>query len=228
MNDASRAQGGLICVGVAILAALFLTGLLHQSYWALAIPVAIAVCFVLGLVFWVGYTIATIQVEPEVTPQLRERSAGPGQRLIPRHSRCESPCSAIAATCSVGARESMRPTWPRPGGAQGHEVHVIAGPPLPELSARDPAPRDPQLQRLRRRPPGVGAPRGSLLPARAPLPLGARGLAHRRLSGDADLLAATPAALEAAPADATASTSSSTTSVSPGACWGFAPRARRW
>ena len=31
---------------------------------ALAIPVAILVFFVLGLSFWVGYTIATIQVEP--------------------------------------------------------------------------------------------------------------------------------------------------------------------
>jgi hypothetical protein len=64
MTDSSRAQGGLICVAVVILAAWFLLGLLQQSYWALAIPVAIAVAFVLGLSFWVGYTIATIQVEP--------------------------------------------------------------------------------------------------------------------------------------------------------------------
>lgn len=65
MNDSSRAQGGLICIGVAIVAAWFLLGLLQGSYWALALPVAILVFFVLGLVFWVGYTIATIQVEPE-------------------------------------------------------------------------------------------------------------------------------------------------------------------
>ena len=68
MNDSSRTQGGLICVGVVILAALFLLGLLQQSYWALAVPVAVLVSFVLGLVFWVGYTIATIQVEPEHEP----------------------------------------------------------------------------------------------------------------------------------------------------------------
>jgi hypothetical protein len=70
MNDSSRTQGGLICVGVVVLAAWFLLGLLQGSYWALAIPVAILVCFVLGLTFWVGYTIATIQVEPyeEVEP----------------------------------------------------------------------------------------------------------------------------------------------------------------
>jgi len=65
MNDSSRTQGGLICVGVVILAALFLLGLLQQSYWALAVPVAVLVSFVLGLTFWVGYTIATIRVEPE-------------------------------------------------------------------------------------------------------------------------------------------------------------------
>jgi len=64
MNDSSRAQGGLICVAVAVLAACFVLGLLQQSYWALAIPVAVLVFFVLGLSFWVGYTIATIQVEP--------------------------------------------------------------------------------------------------------------------------------------------------------------------
>ncbi len=64
MPDSSRTQGGLICVGVAIVAALFVLGLLQESYWALAIPVAVLVFFVLGLTFWVGYTIATIQVEP--------------------------------------------------------------------------------------------------------------------------------------------------------------------
>ena len=64
MSDSSRTQGGLICVGVVILAAWFLLGLLQKSYWAVAIPVAIVVFFGLGLSFWVGYTIATIQVEP--------------------------------------------------------------------------------------------------------------------------------------------------------------------
>jgi hypothetical protein len=64
MNDSSRTQGGLICVGVVILAAWFVRGLLQESYWAIAIPVAIVVFFGLGLSFWVGYTIATIQVEP--------------------------------------------------------------------------------------------------------------------------------------------------------------------
>ena len=64
MTDSSRMQGGLICVAVVILGAWFLLGLLQGSYWALAIPVAVVVFFALGLCFWVGYTIATIEVEP--------------------------------------------------------------------------------------------------------------------------------------------------------------------
>jgi hypothetical protein len=63
VNDASRTQGGLICVSVVVVGALFLLGLLQKSYWALAIPVAALVLFALGLTFWVGYTIATIQVD---------------------------------------------------------------------------------------------------------------------------------------------------------------------
>ena len=67
MTDDSRAQGGLICVGVVILGALFLAGLLAESYWAIALPVAAVVGLVLGLAFWVGWTIATVRVEPEAT-----------------------------------------------------------------------------------------------------------------------------------------------------------------
>lgn len=68
MTDSSRAQGGLICVGVVVVGLVFLLGLLSQSYWALALPVAILVFFVLGLTFWVGFTIATIRVEPDQVP----------------------------------------------------------------------------------------------------------------------------------------------------------------
>ena len=64
MNDSSRTQGGLICIGVVIVGAWFLLAVLQGSYWAIAIPVSIIVFFVLGLTFWIGYTIATIRVEP--------------------------------------------------------------------------------------------------------------------------------------------------------------------
>jgi hypothetical protein len=76
MTDSSRTQGGLICVGVVVLAAVFLLGLLQQSYWAIALPVAVVVFFVLGLTFWVGYTIATIQVEPSDYAASPEEAAG--------------------------------------------------------------------------------------------------------------------------------------------------------
>jgi fatty acid desaturase len=65
MTDASRTQGWAICIGAGALAFIFLLGILSGSYWAIALPVAVIVFFVLGLAAWVGYTIATIQVEPE-------------------------------------------------------------------------------------------------------------------------------------------------------------------
>ena len=68
MNDASRNQGWAICFGAGFLAFLFLVGILSESYWALAIPVAVLVFFVLGLASWVGYTIATIQTDADPAP----------------------------------------------------------------------------------------------------------------------------------------------------------------
>jgi hypothetical protein len=68
MNDASRNQGWAICIGAGVLGLLFLIGILSGSYFALAVPVAILTFFVLGLTAWVGFTIATIQVEPDPAP----------------------------------------------------------------------------------------------------------------------------------------------------------------
>lgn len=70
MNDASRTQGWAICIGAGVLAFLFLVGILNGSYWALALPVAALTFFGLGLAGWVGYTIATIQVEPDPAPEV--------------------------------------------------------------------------------------------------------------------------------------------------------------
>ena len=75
MKDSSRTQGGLICIGVVILGAWFLLAVLQESYWALALPVAVIVFFVLGLTFWIGYTIATVQVEPEIDTTASESDA---------------------------------------------------------------------------------------------------------------------------------------------------------
>ena len=68
MTDSSRKQGGLICVGVVVIGVVFLLGLINGAYWAVAIPVGILLAFVLGLTFWVGWTIATVEVEAEPDP----------------------------------------------------------------------------------------------------------------------------------------------------------------
>ena len=72
MNDASRSQGWAICIGAGVLALLFVIGVLNGSYLALALPVAVLTLFVLGLMAWVGYTIATIQVEAEPVPEIED------------------------------------------------------------------------------------------------------------------------------------------------------------
>ncbi len=70
MNDTPRAQGWAFCAGAGLAAFLFVIGILNGSYWAIAIPVAIVTLFALGLVAWVGYTIATIQVETDTGPEI--------------------------------------------------------------------------------------------------------------------------------------------------------------
>ncbi|HPG25034.1 MAG: hypothetical protein H6748_02500 [Spirochaetaceae bacterium] len=83
MNDASRAQGWAICAAAGVAALLFLIGLLNGSYWALAIPVAIVTFFALGLVAWVGYTIATIQVDADQSPEILATDAPPTEGAAP-------------------------------------------------------------------------------------------------------------------------------------------------
>jgi len=65
--------GGLLCLGAIAAGALFIAGVLAHNWWAIAIPVSAAVLFVLGLVTWIGWTIATVQVEAE-----GEKLAGTG------------------------------------------------------------------------------------------------------------------------------------------------------
>ncbi len=72
MNEASRTQGWAICIGAGVLGLLFLIGILNGSYLALALPVAVLTFFVLGLTAWVGYTIATIQVQADPAPDANE------------------------------------------------------------------------------------------------------------------------------------------------------------
>jgi uncharacterized membrane protein YadS len=70
MQETTRAQGWAICGGAAIAALLFLIGIAKHNWWALAIPVAVVTLFALGLIAWVGFTIATIQVEADQASEL--------------------------------------------------------------------------------------------------------------------------------------------------------------
>ena len=72
-DERSRILGGLVCLSAIEAGALFIGGVLAQNWWALAIPVSAAVLFVMGLVTWIGWTIATVQVEAE-----GEKLAGTG------------------------------------------------------------------------------------------------------------------------------------------------------
>ncbi len=77
MTDSSRTQGAVICGAALVLGLVFLNGLLQGAWWSVAIPVGILLAFVLGLTFWVGWTIATIQVEPEADPTTQPPSPPP-------------------------------------------------------------------------------------------------------------------------------------------------------
>ncbi len=81
-DERSRVLGGLLCLGTAAGAALFLYGIAVGSYWALALPIAALLLFVLGLVFWIGWTIATVQTSAEGKP-LPPGGGGPGSATTP-------------------------------------------------------------------------------------------------------------------------------------------------
>ncbi len=83
MKDSSRNQGLAICAAALGVGLLFGIGLLSGAYWAVAIPVAALLAFVLGLTFWVGYTLATVAVEPEreagLQPPAAQAAPAPGE-----------------------------------------------------------------------------------------------------------------------------------------------------
>lgn len=87
MVDTSRLWGGLLCIAILIIAILFLWGIFQQNYWALAIPVMIGFLGILGLAFWIGWTILTIKTvhpgpEPRTYPPEGEnKKSSPSQDL---------------------------------------------------------------------------------------------------------------------------------------------------
>lgn len=75
MDNSSRIQGTLICCAAVLTGAVFLFGLAAQHWWAVAVPVGLLLALVLGLVFWVGFTIATINVDAEAAPESQTPAA---------------------------------------------------------------------------------------------------------------------------------------------------------
>ncbi len=85
-------------LGAVLAGALFLAGLAAQSYWAIAIPVALAVLFVLGLVVWIGWTIATVQTEASGDPLPAQ--GGPGSATQSADAAPKAPASTDDAAQS--------------------------------------------------------------------------------------------------------------------------------
>ena len=83
-----------MCVTSCLLALAFVYGLWQGSFWVLAIPVALGVLTGLWLLFWIGYTIATIRVEP--TEDFDE-PASPNARE-PGASTADSANSSVSST----------------------------------------------------------------------------------------------------------------------------------
>ena len=84
--DTSRFWGAVLCLVIAVVAIIFLWGVSVQSYWALAIPVLIGFLGILGLGFWIGWTILTIKTTPpapEPSPSAEGKSPDPGGRPTP-------------------------------------------------------------------------------------------------------------------------------------------------
>lgn len=84
MGDKSKAYGLLICIGTVVAAIFFLWGIKIHSYWAVAIPVILGFLTLLGLAFWIGWTIVTIRSD---IPPLESREPAPPR---PSEKKAES------------------------------------------------------------------------------------------------------------------------------------------
>jgi hypothetical protein len=66
--DRAHSTGIAIMAGAALAFLLFLVGALRRSYAALALPVTAAMATLTALAFWVGWTMMTMEEEPEEEP----------------------------------------------------------------------------------------------------------------------------------------------------------------
>ena len=62
-KDRTRLLGVGLCVGVVLVATLFIVALIHGSYWAIAIPTAVIFLGLLGGLFRIGWFMITLKNE---------------------------------------------------------------------------------------------------------------------------------------------------------------------
>ena len=147
MKDSSRNQGLAICAARSGSASCSGSACSSGAWWAVAIPGGALLAFVLGLTFWVGYTLATVAVEPEADasapqPPAAQAAPAPGEGAAPATTRAHLSHERLMRIALLTYRGNMycggqgiyaaylAREWQR----AGHEVHVIAGPPLPDLA----------------------------------------------------------------------------------------------
>ncbi len=64
----ARNTGLVLMVAAGVELLLFLYGMLRRSYLALALPMMAAMTMVSALTFWVGWTMLSMEEEPEEPP----------------------------------------------------------------------------------------------------------------------------------------------------------------
>lgn len=70
--DRARSAGVIICVVSVAIGLLVTIGIFSRNYWAIALPVLAGVLGAMGLAFWIGWTMATTDIEtptPTRTPE---------------------------------------------------------------------------------------------------------------------------------------------------------------
>ena len=65
----SQIGGIFICLAVAAALAYFILGIIARNYWAIAVPVIIACAAVIGVAFWLGWTMVSTEEAKPQPPQ---------------------------------------------------------------------------------------------------------------------------------------------------------------
>ncbi len=112
---AKLAAGAISAVSV-VLATVFLIAVLEQSYWALAIPVAIAVLGLAGMVFWIGWAIVTQKstlARPQAAESGENAAGADGSSNIPASKLLASNHPASQMQAAEKQAPKMQPHSPR-------------------------------------------------------------------------------------------------------------------